>query len=71
VNDARWTVDRRDVTVVRVESAEHWTEARRLVNEYATSLTFDLAFQDFDREILSLETEYGPPDGATFWQLNL
>jgi GNAT superfamily N-acetyltransferase len=64
VNDARWTVDRRDVTVVRVESAEHWTEARRLVNEYATSLTFDLAFQDFDREILSLETEYGPPDGG-------
>ncbi|HET9834144.1 MAG TPA: GNAT family N-acetyltransferase [Vicinamibacterales bacterium] len=51
------------VAVVHVQSASHWAEARRLVEEYAASLTFDLAFQDFDREVRSLETEYGPPTG--------
>jgi hypothetical protein len=64
VNDARWTPERRDVTVIRVESPSQWAEARRLVNEYAASLTFDLAFLHFDREILSRETEYGPPGGC-------
>jgi putative acetyltransferase len=53
-----------DVAVVRVQSAAHWAEARRLVSEYAASLMFDLGFQQFDREILSLETEYGERDGC-------
>jgi len=52
------------VTLAPVDSAALWTEARRLVEEYAASLDFDLAFQDFDREIQSLETEYGPPGGG-------
>ena len=51
------------MTVVCAESPSQWAEARRLVEEYAASLTFDLAFQDFDREVQSLETEYGPPAG--------
>ena len=53
----------RGVTVVCAESPSQWAEARRLVEEYAASLTFDLAFQDFNREVRSLETEYGPPTG--------
>jgi putative acetyltransferase len=52
------------VRVVRVDAASLWAEACRLVEEYAASLTFDLAFQDFDREIRSLETEYGAPAGC-------
>ncbi len=45
------------------DSPPLWAEARRLVREYAASLGVDLSFQDFDREVASLEHEYGPPDG--------
>ena len=41
-----------------------WTEARRLIEEYAASLAFNLAFQNFEREIQSLPAEYGPPHGC-------
>jgi GNAT superfamily N-acetyltransferase len=44
-------------------SPELWLEARRLVQEYAASLNFDLCFQDFERELESLSSEYGPPAG--------
>ena len=51
-------------TIERAESSDHWAAARRLVEEYATSLSVDLAFQDFQREITSLAIEYGPPRGC-------
>ena len=51
------------IALTRPDSPERWAEAARLVREYATSLGIDLAFQDFDHEIASLEHEYGPPDG--------
>jgi GNAT superfamily N-acetyltransferase len=51
------------LTFVSPDSPRLWAEARRLVREYAASLGVDLSFQDFDREIASLEHEYGPPDG--------
>jgi len=52
------------VTVSRVDSPALWTEARRLIEEYAASLDFDLAFQDFDREIQSLHVEYAWSSGC-------
>jgi len=52
------------VTLSRVDSPALWTEARRLIEEYAASLDFDLAFQDFDREIRSLQVEYASPSGC-------
>jgi GNAT superfamily N-acetyltransferase len=52
------------VELITVNSAPLWVDARRLIEEYAASLDFDLAFQDFNREIQSLPTEYGPPHGA-------
>lgn len=46
------------------DSEELWAHARRLVKEYAASLDFDLAFQNFQLELRSLATEYGPPQGS-------
>jgi putative acetyltransferase len=52
------------VELVTVTSAPMWAEARRLIEEYAASLDFDLAFQNFDRELRSMHVEYAPPSGS-------
>ncbi|MFQ5349870.1 MAG: GNAT family N-acetyltransferase [Thermoanaerobaculia bacterium] len=50
--------------LLRAESTAAWRVARRLVEQYAASLDFDLAFQEFDREVDSLSSIYGPPGGS-------
>ncbi len=45
------------------DKKDHET-AKELFLEYAHSLNFDLCFQGFDKELESLEQQYGKPDGA-------
>lgn len=50
--------------LLQATTPREWDEARRLVREYAASLNVDLSFQNFDRELHHLTTEYAPPTGA-------
>ena len=48
----------------KVETEEQLAEARTLFLEYASSLGFNLSFQNFDDEIARLPGEYSPPRGC-------
>ena len=50
----------------RVVSNEQWAAADALIREYVDALGFDLCFQDVERELAELRTEYGPPAGVAF-----
>lgn len=49
---------------VRVESAKQFGQIKELFIEYASSLNFDLCFQNFDKELAGLPGDYAPPDGC-------
>jgi len=49
---------------VQPQSAEDWSHARSLIEEYVASLNVDLSFQEFADELQHLTSEYGPPTGA-------
>lgn len=50
--------------VITAMSPSHWKEAERLIRAYLDELPFEIDFQDVDRELAALPSEYGPPDGA-------
>jgi GNAT superfamily N-acetyltransferase len=54
------------VLLIKPTSAQHWGEARRLIEEYAASLHIDLAFQNLAHELVHLASEYAAPGGAFF-----
>lgn len=52
--------------IARVVSDDQWAVADVLIREYVDALGFDLCFQDIERELRDLRTEYGPPTGGAF-----
>lgn len=50
--------------VVQAKSAEDWIDVERLMRAYLAELPFAVDFQDVDRELAELPTEYGLPSGA-------
>lgn len=51
------------MTYLYAGTDEHFRHARALFHEYATSLNFDLDFQDFTTEVENLPGMYTPPGG--------
>jgi putative acetyltransferase len=52
--------------LIQVESNEQVQQARRLFEEYAAWLGFNLCFQNFDKELAELPGDYAPPNGCLF-----
>ena len=50
--------------LLQATTPHQWSEARRLVQEYAASLDVDLSFQHFDQELQRFTSEYAAPKGA-------
>jgi putative acetyltransferase len=50
--------------ISRVQSDPQLNHIRILFSEYASSLGFDLSFQDFRKELERLPGDYCPPDGC-------
>lgn len=51
------------LTILQAETAEQIATARRLIEEYAVSLEFNLCFQGFEEEMQSLPGKYTRPAG--------
>ena len=51
------------VTLAAAHEGRLLDDARRLMEEYAESLPFDLGFQDFETEVATLPGSYAPPAG--------
>jgi ribosomal protein S18 acetylase RimI-like enzyme len=52
--------------LIQVKSEEEAKQARRLFEEYAAWLGFNLCFQNFDKELAELPGDYAPPNGCLF-----
>ena len=50
--------------IIRAESKKQIEQAKILFSEYASSLGFDLSFQDFQDELKNIPGEYSPPSGC-------
>ena len=52
------------IQIIQASTPGQFASGRRLFDEYAASLPFDLDFQDFATELRNLRNIYSPPNGA-------
>lgn len=52
------------IQIIDAQTEDHYRRARRLFQQYADALDFDLEFQGFSRELETLPGEYAPPKGC-------
>ncbi len=50
--------------IIQAQTEDHYRWVRRLFQQYADSLGFDLEFQDFSQELANLPGDYTPPQGC-------
>jgi ribosomal protein S18 acetylase RimI-like enzyme len=53
-----------DIIIKRAATAAEFEKGRLLFEEYAASLDFDLGYQDFQKELHSIDRQYTEPEGA-------
>jgi len=51
------------IAITAADRPEDYRIARQLIEAYMAALSIDLAFQDAERELVSLADIYAPPDG--------
>src|SRR5438552_7110821 len=49
--------------ILHAQTADHISQVKELLLEYAASLGISLCFQNFDEELARLPGAYAPPDG--------
>jgi ribosomal protein S18 acetylase RimI-like enzyme len=52
------------IRIIHAQSEAHYRQARKLFEQYAEALGFDLEFQGFSRELATLPGAYAPPKGC-------
>ncbi len=57
------------IEIKEVKNEADFLAAKKLILEYVQWLGIDLSFQNFDKEIDTLQTTYGEPDGGLFMAL--
>ena len=50
--------------IFQARTSDHYQWVRRLFQQYADSLGFDLEFQEFSQELATLPGQYTPPQGC-------
>jgi len=54
------------INIVEANTKELIEQAKELIREYAQSLEFDLAFQDFNKEMEDFPGQYASPKGCLY-----
>jgi ribosomal protein S18 acetylase RimI-like enzyme len=52
------------INIIHAQTEAHYRRARKLFEQYADALGFDLEFQGFSRELATLPGSYAPPKGC-------